>query len=189
MDQFDSPHWFLDMARYFRTFGFFESVPPTEEGITESIKSYWGNDWRDYLARVSDRAAADQWLLVADTKRVWWHDLEGVYPGANYYAEVLEEWSAISRGQFFPEQVQEVWHSNHGPAEVTFILGGNSHTFIHQSGDYMEHGILQLINQNLLNRTFGFEVATDYGDSNWITMLSPDEKQRLQIERGWHFLS
>ena len=48
--------------------------------------------------------------------------------------------------------------------------------------------ILQLINRALSNKSFGFEVAIDYGDSNWIAMLSSNEKQRLKMERGWHFL-
>jgi hypothetical protein len=140
------------------------------------------------LANVSDRPSADQFLLVADTKRVWWHDLEGVYRGANYYPEVLHEWAVISRGQFTPEQTQETWHGDNGPVEVNFVLNGNSYTFVHRSGDFMEHGILQLINQALPNRSFSYAVVTDYGDSNWITVLTQDEKKRLMTERGWHFL-
>lgn len=154
----------------------------------EAIRSYWGDDWHEYLAGVLNQPSADQWLLVTDTRRVWWHDLEGVYQGADYYAEVLNEWSAISRGQFFPKQVREVWHSENGPAEITFIVNGNYHTFMHRNGDYLDHRILPLINQALPNQTFRFEIATDYGDSNWIAMLNSNEKQRLQTERGWHFL-
>jgi hypothetical protein len=188
MDQFDSPHWFLDAARYFRRLGFFESLLLTDEGIAEAIESYWGNDWRDYLSGVADGPAADQWFLVADTKRVWWHDLEGVYRGANYYPEVLQEWSAISREQFLPEQVQERWHSENGPVEITFGSNGKTYSFVHQSGDYLDHGILRVINQALPDKAFRFEVAIDYGDSNWISMLKPNEKHLLQTERGWQFL-
>jgi hypothetical protein len=71
---------------------------------------------------------------------------------------------------------------------VTFTLNGIGHIFVHRGGDFLDHGVLQLINQAVANKSFRYEVATDYGDSNWITMLNQDEKQRLATERGWHFL-
>lgn len=188
MSQFNSQPWFLDAIRYFRSLGFFESHSLSADELGEVIKSYWRGDWDEYLAGVSDRPSADQLLLVADTQRVWWHDLEGVYRGANYYASALNEWAAISHGQFTPEHIRETWHGENGPAEITFMLNGNRQTFVHRSGDFLEHGILQLINQALANTSFHYEVATDYGDSNWITVLNQDEKKRLKAERGWHFL-
>jgi hypothetical protein len=184
----DSRRWFLDAIRYFRAMGFFEPHSGSDDELGQVIESYWGSDWSQYLAEASDEPRADQWLLVADTKRVWWHDLEIVYRGANSYIEVLNEWAVISHGLFLPEQGQETWQADNGPVEVTFFLNGNKYTFVHRSGDFLEHGILQLINQTLPNKQFGFEVATDYGDSNWITLLDQDEKKRLKTERGWHFL-
>lgn len=89
---------------------------------------------------------------------------------------------------FAPKQIQEVWHSDKGPVDVIFLLDGNKYTFVHQSGDFLEHEILQLINQALPNTSFSYEVATDFGDSNWISVLNQDEKKRLRTERGWHFL-
>jgi hypothetical protein len=91
MSQFDSQLWFLDAIRYFRDFGFFESNHLPDEQLGERIKSYWHGEWNEYLAGVSNRPSADQLLLVADTQRVWWHDLEGVYRGADYYVDVLKE--------------------------------------------------------------------------------------------------
>ena len=166
MSPFDSRLWFSDAIRYFRSFGFFESHQGSDEELAEIIKSYWRGDWDEYLAAVSDSPSADQLLLVADTKRVWWHDLEVVYRGANYYVDVLNEWAAISRGQFTPEQIQEIWQGENEPVEVTFTFNNNTYTFMHRSGDFLEHGILQLINQALSHTPFRYEVATDYGDSN-----------------------
>src|SRR5688572_6513862 len=188
MSPFDTGLWFLDAIRYFRDFGFFASHHGSDDEVAEVIKSYWGGDWDEFLSGVSDRLSADQLLLVADTKRVWWHDLEGVYQGANCYVEVLNEWSAISQGLFLPEQIQETWQGASGPVDVTFLLDGKKYTFVHRNGDFLEHGILQLINQTLARTSFRFEVATDYGDSNWIALLDQDEKKRLKTERGWHFL-
>jgi hypothetical protein len=68
------------------------------------------------------------------------------------------------------------------------VLNGRRHTFVHQSGDFLDHDILGLINQALANTPFRYEVATDFGDSNWIAMLNQVEKKRLVTERGWHFL-
>lgn len=187
MHAFHSPHWLSEAVRYFRSLGFFESAL-SDDQVGEEIKAYWRGEWDEFLAGTRDRPSADQLLLVADTKRVWWHDLEGVYQGANFYVDVLNEWAAISRGQFFPEQIQESWHGEDGPVEVSFVLNGNRHSFVHRSGDFLEHEILQLINQALASTRFRYEVATDYGDSNWIAMLDQNEKQRLQRERGWHFL-
>jgi hypothetical protein len=111
-----------------------------------------------------------------------------VYPGANYYAGALKEWSTISRGQFAPGQIQETWHSEKGPVEITFYLNDNQYTFMHRSGDFLDHGLLQLMNQALPNSALRYEVAIDFGDSNWIVMLNHAEKNRLKAERGWHFL-
>ncbi len=188
MNEFDSDLWFPDAIRYFRAFGFFQSFPASDDELREAIKAYWQGDWDDFLDGISNRASADQLLLVADTERVWWHDLEGVYRGANYYRSTLNEWSRISRGQFLPEQMEENWHGDAGPIEVAFVLNGQKHIFMHKSGDFLDHEILRLINQTLANKDFHFEVATDYGDSNWITVLDQAEKQRLKTERGWHFL-
>jgi hypothetical protein len=188
MSPFDSRLWFSDAIRYFRGFGFFASHPGSDEELAEIIISYWRGDWDEYLTAVSDRPSADQLLLVADTKRVWWHDLEVVYRGSNSYVDVLNEWATISRGQFAPDQIQETWQGENGPVEVTFTFNDHTYTFVHRSGDFLEHGILQLINQVLANTPFRYEVAIDYGDSNWIAVLNQDEKQRLKIERGWHFL-
>lgn len=189
MSQFDPHTWFLDVIQYFRAFGFFESHRQlSDHELGEMIKSHWYGDWEQFLAGVSDRPSADQLLLVADTQRVWWHDLEGVYRGANFYPNVLNEWAVISRGQFIPEQTQETWQGEDGPVEVNFVLNGHRHTFVHQSGDFLDHGILGLINQALANIPFRYEVATDFGDSNWIAMLNQAEKKRLVTERGWHFL-
>jgi hypothetical protein len=188
MSQFDSHLWFWDAIRYFRALGFFASHRDSDDELGESIKSYWRGDWEQLLAGVSDYPSADQLFLAADTKRVWWHDLEGVYRGANFYVDVLNEWAAISRGLFIPEQIQEVWHGDNGPVDVTFLADGNKHTFVHRNGDFLEHEILQLINQTLSNKSFGYEVAIDFGDSNWISVLNHDEKKRLMTERSWHFL-
>jgi hypothetical protein len=188
MSPFDPQFWFIDAIRYFRRFGFFESYSDSDAELGETIQSYWRGDWNELLASVSDPPSADQLLLVADTKRVWWHDLEGVYRGANFYPEVLNEWAVISREQFVPEQTRETWQGENGPVEVTFVWNGRGHTFVHRSGDFMDHGILKLINEALTDTSFRYEVATDFADSNWIVMLKQDEKVRLKMERGWHFL-
>lgn len=76
MSPFDSRLWFLDAIRYFWGFGFFASYSGSDEELAEVIQAYWRGDWDEFLAEVSDRPSADQLLLVADTKRVWWHDFE-----------------------------------------------------------------------------------------------------------------
>lgn len=188
VDQFTPKAWFLDAIRYFRTFGFFAASSLSDAELGETVKSYWQGDWDDFLPGVRDRANADQLLLVADVQRVWWHDLEGVYRGANYYADVLNEWAAISRGQFHPEHIQETWRGDNGPVEVAFVWNGKRYAFVHRSGDFLDHGILKLINQGLVSTPFRYEVATDYGDSNWIAVLNQAEKKQLMAERDWHFL-
>jgi hypothetical protein len=188
MNQFDLNSWLSSAIHYFRVFGFFATYHGSDDEFGETIKSHWHGDWDEYLAAVSARPSADQLLLIADTQRVWWHDLEGVYRGANYYASVLSEWAIISQGRFTPEQIQESWQGDNGPVEVSFALNSNQYIFVHRSGDFLDHKLLQLVNRALANTAVHFEVATDFGDSNWITMLDQAEKKRLQTERGWHFL-
>lgn len=189
MPSFESQAWFAEAVRYFRAFGFFATHRlESDDGLAALIRSHWLGDWDEYLSGVADHQSADQLLLVADTSRVWWRDLEGVYRGSNYYADALREWAAISRGQFAPEQISEMWQSDAGPVNVAFTQAGQRHTFEHTGGDFLDHGLIQLVNRCLALTPLRYEVATDFGDSNWIAVLSPAEKARLKSERGWHFL-
>jgi hypothetical protein len=40
------------------------------------------------------------------------------------YLTTLTEWAQISRGAFAPEEIVERWHSEEGPADIEFVVGG-----------------------------------------------------------------
>ncbi len=162
--------------------------------LLQHVRSYYGLDWPDVLETAADRtpAAFDQLLVLPDEARVWCHDLECVYGGAQAYATALSAWAAISRGAFQPADVVEYWRSPAGPVELTWAARGTRFTFQHRDGhdDFLHHlALLEVINRSLADTGSGYQFAAcdDYpGDCRFITVLRAEEQQPL-LRRGWSF--
>ncbi len=190
IEQRDSGGWLAEAVSYFRAFGFFESERhQPDEAVIARVRAYYQHDWDDYMGTAPDRPSADQFLLIADTSRVWFGDLERVYHGAEAYAGSLREWAAISREVFTPVQIAETWHADEGPVEVTFVFGGARHTFVHRDGhdDFIDLEIIHMINGLLTDTPYRFEACDNLGDCRFIVVLDCSEKARLKQERAWSF--
>ena len=133
---------------------------------------------------------ADMLLLLGDRRRVWWRDLEGVFAGEEAYVATLNEWVAISRGAFAPEEVVERWHSADGPADIEFTLGGRRHRVAHPNlrDDFLNIAIVSEINRLIGHSGYHFAVCDNLGMPSWVVALRREEEKRLRHERGWTFV-
>ncbi len=186
----DSGAWLREALPYYRALGFFAGERHSSDtDLAATVRAYHGADWDDVVLEAEDMATADQWLLMADTARVWFHDLEGVYRGENAYAVSLQEWATISRDAFTPAEIAETWESDRGPVNVSFSLHGRRHTFVHADGhdDFINLRIVRMINQLLTPAPYRLEAADNLGDCRFIVALTSEEKHRLRTERGWSF--
>ncbi len=175
---------------YYRALGFFAAEKHrSDTDLAASVQAYHGADWDDVVLEAEDMATADQWLLMPDTSRVWFRDLEGVYQGENAYALSLQEWASISRGAFTPTEIAETWESDQGPVNVSFSFGGPQHTFVHPNGhdDFIDLRIVRMINQLLTHTPYRLEASDNLVDCRFIVALASEEKRRLLSERGWSF--
>lgn len=183
--------WYTSSAKFFRAMGFFTQYENlSDEDLSNQVKSIMVRDWDSpFPPRAGEDAqAADMFLLMADRARVWYGDLERIYRGANAYAGILQEWSAISHGAFMPEAIVETWEGDAGPVALEFTLGGKRHRFLHKGGDMIDMAILALINRLIAPSGCAFEACDNLGMPSFILVLTWPEKVRLIAERKWRFV-
>ena len=189
------PHaWLITSARYYQTLDFYTEyldLPDEElpDAIREAVRWHWDGPLPpEEVAR--DIQLADMLLLLGDRRRVWWRDLEGVFAGEDAYVTTLTEWAAISRGAFAPEEIVERWHSEDGPADIEFVLGGR-HRVSHPNvrDDFLNIAIISEINRLIGDSGHHFAVCDNLGMPSWVVALTREEEGRLRHERGWSFLA
>jgi hypothetical protein len=190
------PHaWLINSARYFQTLGFYteyldlpDDALPDE--IREAIRWRWDGPFPPEGV-VRDLQLADMVLLLGDRRRVWWRDLEGVFASEDAYVTTLTEWAAISRSAFAPEEIIERWHSEDGPADIEFVLGGRHHRVVHPNlrDDFLNIAIISEINRLIGDSGYRFAVCDNLGVPNWVVALTGEEEARLRRERGWSCLA
>lgn len=188
--EWQSESWLKESLAYFRGLEFY---PGDFEEWLKRIQAYpqeeYGESWEHWIGQCKTQQAADSAVLALDAGRVWWRDLECVYPGEQAYVQVLLEWSAISRGAFDPQKVSEIWESPDGPVQLSFQAKGRLYQHLHQGGDYLDMKLLTLVNQAIAFTPYCFEVLFDsIGDGNYVVVLTKSEKTELQTKRGWRFL-
>jgi hypothetical protein len=129
-------------------------------------------------------------LIVAslDESRVWWGDLEAdVGDGNDVYVSTLEQWAAISKGAFEPEDVRETWDAEDGPVTVTFTLDGeNVELKPEYLEDWIDPRILAPINDQIADSGRRFELFQAFDQSAFVMALSDRERDALEA-RGWCF--
>jgi hypothetical protein len=106
------------------------------------------------------------------------------------YLTTLTEWAAISRGAFAPEEVVERGHSEEGPADIEFVVGGRRRCVSHPNlrDDFLNIAIISEINRLMGHGGYRFAVCDDLGMSNWVMALRREEEKRLRHELGWTFV-
>lgn len=93
--------------------------------------------------------------FIRYSPRAWWEDLEGVVPGYNFYASILEQASKLTNGAFQPTNIQENWVGD-SDVSVSFTWQGKSYTWpLVFNGDWADPSIF--ININALLQESGRE--------------------------------
>jgi hypothetical protein len=119
---------------------------------------------------------------------VWWSDLEADVGAENHvYASTLEEWAAISKGAFAPQQIQETWDSGSGPVTIRFALDGETVELTPEYlEDWIDPRILTPINEQIADAERQFELFQAFDQSAFLMALTAKERAALEA-RGWCF--
>jgi hypothetical protein len=128
-------------------------------------------------------------LLGLDGKRVWWGDTEADVCRENgVYVRTLKKWSAISRGAFMPEDIQEFWKRDEGPIKITFTHKSRlCKLHPRHLGDFIDVGVLAEVNEIIEDTGIQFAVYDTRDQFAFVVALTDDEREKLQRERGWRF--
>jgi hypothetical protein len=191
----DDPRtWLIASARYFQGLSFYmQYLDLPDDALLKAIREAVRWQWDGPLppAEVShDPQLADMVLLLGDRSRVWWRDLEGVFAGEDFYVASISEWSAISRGAFEPTQITERWHSDDGPADIEFVLGGERRVVTHPNrrDDFLNIAIISDLNRLISDSGYRFAVCDNLGMPNWVVALTREEEGSLRRDRAWSFV-
>ena len=141
----------------------------------------------------------DVLLARFDRQRIWCRHTEMDFgPGLKTYERVIREWAAILRGTFEPASVWEHWgflagarallFSGGGRIRVEIAIDGRTHTLKPKvESDWLDVGVLQQINRLIQKSAMQFESVQCWGQDAYVTVLTAEEKRRLEGERGWRF--
>jgi hypothetical protein len=182
---------YLDAIRFYRSLGFFSKrASMSDEQLTKKVTEEIIREWdATFPGGVKfSRQLADLFVLMTDNSRVWFSDLECVYPGENAYIQFLSELKSISRGSFSPENIKETWHTPRGPVDVEFMLNKAPCKFIHDPGDMIDTKIIKYLNTLIKSSGINFEISDALGMPNFIIALKKEEKDIIERERGLKFL-
>ncbi|MEW5856001.1 MAG: hypothetical protein AB1861_01240 [Cyanobacteriota bacterium] len=96
----------------------------------------------------------------------------------------LLDLAKISRGAFLPQKITWDW-VNEWEKSIEFTLNGVRHA-IRSNGDPLI--LAKKINPLIVETGYQIEVW-DLSPDALVVVLTPDEKQRLEEERGWRFFN
>lgn len=188
-DPVDLDAWLREALAFYRNLGFMpEHEGKSDDEVFETVKARLERDWGDSLAG-ADGASLELFLAESMPSRIWWRDTEAdVFMDNHVYEEVLGEWARISNGAFQPENITEHWDSEQGPLRITFDLDGQPRE-LHPAvqDDWLDMNIVAEINRMI--ESTGRRFAMHVPDQTAVLMcVTPDERRRLENERGWSFV-
>jgi len=172
---------------FYRELGFFTAFGTmSHEECAQKLLLAHRSEWDVDL--VSGDAYEDAVLLSYDGKRAWFEDTECDVCQENHtYQDVLADWAHVSRGAFRPTLVEEKWESERGPIEVSFTQDGNRRTLMPKwNEDYLDLSILTAINKIISPSGKAF-CCLGIDQSALVVVLTPEERARIERERGWAF--
>ncbi|MGL5832023.1 MAG: pentapeptide repeat-containing protein [Waterburya sp.] len=176
-------NWVRQTVQYYRKIDFFEQYSAlSDEELANTLKRLCLKE--AYITGGNFEGRGDWEVIRFDRKRILEVSLDGLYgddPGEysfEYGIKTLQAWSKISRGTFQPTNFRDV--DEH---IVELTLNDMQHTV-----DPFEdpHGLAPQINSLIAVKGYQFEAWDVYPDC-LVTVLTAEEKQQLQSERGWSF--
>ena len=187
MSQSDTT-WLLQSLAFFRKLHFYQQFSYLSD---EALAWELLYRWQEMFGAALDlsRPYAELELLIWDTQRVWWEDLEAdVCAGNDIYIQTIEQWQTISRGAFQPTTIIEHWASLTGPIRIAFEHQGQHHLLYPQYlDDYIDIDILCPINRMIQQSGIQFTVYHRFDQSAFVVALKAEEKEALATSRGWKF--
>lgn len=137
---------------------------------------------------VAPAVFAEMALLGEDKHRIWWEDGEIDFgPGDNVYKKFLEDCSRISRQAFTISDVEEEWDGEQLEG-VTFDWGEDRWRVCpNEMYGWIDFDILEQINDIIAETGYRFYMHWTGDQTSYIVVLSEEEKQKMEIERGWDF--
>ncbi|WP_442603144.1 stalk domain-containing protein [Paenibacillus sp. KN14-4R] len=183
----------LDAAHYYRKAGFFASDKHLtnqqfDQKFEKVYKDRVNEDWDPFDSKKDSTFFADLFVLLEDKDRTLYEELEmDVIQGNNKYVETLKKWSTISRGAFNPTDISEQWATGEGPVTVSFTLNGQKKS-VHPvySGNLLDPTIIEEINIMIKDTGYQFAAISD-SQNLLITMLTADEKSKIEKDRSMYF--
>ena len=170
-----------------RELGFFADRPDlSNEDISQRVEARLDELYGGEL--LPDDPLLELIVASLDDARVWWGDLEAdVGHGSDAYVATLEQWAAISKGAFAPEDIRETWDSEAGPVTVAFALDGeNVELKPEYLEDWIDPRILAPINERIAGSGRRFELFQAFDQSAFVMALTNRERDALEA-RGWCF--
>ncbi len=130
----------------------------------------------------------DLLLLALTDERVWAEDASRpVGPDRQTYADLLQEWSAISLGKFAPTAIMESWTGPEGPVELRFKIQSRDFCVRPCSvGTHIDYAILESLNAAMAESTRRFCYSRD-GDLVIVLYLTAEERASMVSTRGFPF--
>lgn len=178
----------LRAVQLYRSLGFFDSFRElTNEDLAERLVDAYRAKTRGRgdLRRPSE--LRDLSLLALDTSRTWWEDMESdVFRGNEAYVRILNQWAAISRGNFRPERIAEQWHSDQGPIDVSFAVAGREITWSTDVVEWIDERLLDTINTLILPTGVQFQHFFTGDQSAFVVALTREERDAIARERPWN---
>jgi hypothetical protein len=184
--------WLETALRTYTANGFFKGRAGSIEELAADLNQQHHERWGEDLGPLPGQPQLSEVLVLSyDSDRTWWQDTEAdVCDGNGVYAEVLEQWAAISLGSFRPARVAERWATADGPIAVTLELDGRPRSLAPRVlDDYLDMGILASIDGWLAESRAARRAATlETGDQTaFVTFLTAEERSRIQADRGIRF--
>jgi hypothetical protein len=178
-----------ESIQFFRQIGFFEQWQKnTDEGIIQKINRLCKEGGVPSLSVL--RKPKDLDIIIWDKKRVWFDDADAlVLPKNEAYVQALQELAGISRKQFHPTAIEEIWKGEDGPIQVRYTCKRKKYECAPRFLDtYFDYGILKDINIVLQDTRFRFEMTEGPLGNPMVLLLHEEERELLSERRGWKFI-
>jgi Pentapeptide repeats (8 copies) len=175
--------WVIETIQYYRKIDFFtQYIALSDEELTNTLKHLCGKE--AHITGGNFDARGDWEVIRYDRQRIIEISLDALYgddPGEysfDSYLETLQSWANISRGAFQPDDIINV-----DDYLLEFTLNGSRYTLNPWEDP---NQLAPQINSLIAQTGYQFEVWNLSPDC-LITVLTSEEKQRLQSERNWSF--
>ena len=179
--------WFAEGIREYRPYGFFRSVK-TDEDVQNRAKELAAKYAQQGRPVLTGRRAYLE-LVYAEPTNIYYFDAECI-GGAGSYVSIIKELAKITDGVFQPTEISDVVDWENKRMEVSFAHKGKKYTFdLNFYKDWFDPSLIPKLNQAIkgADKQFYLYKYRLYIQSAFVVFISPEQKSRLEEEKGWEF--